>query len=120
MNRQDTGRFGEQTARAFLSRNGYNILETNYRCPGGEIDIVSKKGDTLVFVEVRAKSGREFGLPEESLTPAKTRHLLTACEYYIQNHDHLPESWRIDFIAVEMNRWKQVSRVELIENAVGF
>jgi putative endonuclease len=119
MNRRETGTIGENLAKEFLSKNGYNILETNYRCPLGEIDIVADCKDTLVFVEVRTRSSRKYGLPEESVTPVKVAHLMNLCEHYRQNHDNLPESWRIDFVAVEMNRNRQLSRIELIENAIG-
>jgi putative endonuclease len=60
-----------------------------------------------------------FGSPEESITPTKMEHLRTSCEHYLQNHDNLPESWRIDLVAIEMDQRRQVSRIELIENAIG-
>ncbi len=66
--RQETGRRGEELARAFLKKRGFSIVETNYRCPEGEIDIICRDGDCLVFAEVRTKTSREFGSPEESIT----------------------------------------------------
>ena len=63
MKRRDTGILGEKLARDFLRKRGYRILETNYRCPQGEIDIVAWHKDCLVFIEVRTKKSREFGSP---------------------------------------------------------
>ena len=119
MKRRDTGILGEQLARGFLEKRGYHIRETNYRCPEGEIDIVAEHGDSLVFIEVRAKGSLEFGTPEESITPAKMERLRAVAAHYRQTHDNLPSSWRIDVVAVELDRKHKVSRIELIENAVG-
>jgi len=119
MKRQETGRRGEELARKYLEERGYLVLETNYRCPEGEIDIVAVDGETLVFVEVRAKTGRAFGTPEESITLAKIRHLNRAAARYCQEHEGLPPERRIDVVAVEMDGRGRVRRLELYENAVG-
>jgi putative endonuclease len=118
MKRRNVGILGERLARDFLSKNGYQILETNYRCPVGEIDIIARHGDTLVFVEVRTKKSRQFGSPEESITPVKMARLRAVAAHYGQTHDNLPPSWRIDVIAIVLNQREKVSRIELIENAV--
>ncbi len=118
MNRRDTGIIGEKLACEFLRQNGYKILETNYRCPGGEIDIIAQQRDTLVFVEVRTKTSRKFGGPEESITPVKAARLRTLAAHYGQNHDNLPEARRIDVVAIQMDHSGQASRIEIIENAV--
>ena len=119
MKRKDTGILGEKLAADFLEKRGYQIIETNYRCPEGEIDIVARHGDFLVFVEVRTKRSLEFGRPEESITPAKKERLRAVASRYQQAHDNLPQSWRIDVVAVELNQKGKPSRIELIENAVG-
>lgn len=119
MKRKDTGILGEKLARDFLKKRGYRIRETNYRCPEGEIDIVARHKDFLVFIEVRTKTSLEFGSPEESITPAKKARMRTTALHYQQAHDNLPLSWRIDFVAVELNAKGELSRIELIENAVG-
>ena len=118
MKRRNTGILGEKIAGDFLSKNGYQILETNYRCPAGEIDIIARYNDTLVFVEVRTKKSLEFGSPEESISPAKMERLKAVAAHYGQNRENLPASWRIDVIAIQLNSKRQVSRIELIENAV--
>ena len=119
MKRKDTGNLGEKFARDFLKKRGYRIVETNYRCPQGEIDIVARHKDTLAFIEVRTKTSLEFGSPEESITSTKRNHLRTVAYHYQQSHRNLPQQWRIDFVAVELNEKGKPSRIELFENAVG-
>jgi putative endonuclease len=118
MKRGDIGRLGEKLAKGFLKKRGYRILETNYRCPEGEIDIIAKHKDYLVFVEVRTKTSLKFGGPEESVTWAKKKKLITTAYHYRQAHDNLPPSWRIDFVAVRLDHKGKLSHIELIENAV--
>ncbi len=119
MMRRDTGMRGEKLAQDFLKKRGYRIIETNYRTPEGEIDIVTKQKDCLVFIEVRTKRSLLFGSPEESITHAKMQKLRTMAERYQQSHDNLPLSWRIDVVAVELDSKGKPSRIELIESAVG-
>jgi len=116
--RQAVGALGEKLAAGFLRKRGYHIIETNYRCPAGEIDIIARQGETLVFIEVRTKSSQEFGSPEESITSAKKARLRALAAHYGQTHDNLP-SQRIDVVSVELDKKGRVSRIEIIENAVG-
>jgi len=118
MKRRDTGIRGEKLARDFLKKQGYRILETNYRCPRGEIDIVAQHKDYLVFVEVRTKKSLEFGSPEESITLAKKERLKTVASHYQQTHNDLPTLWRIDVVVIELDQRGKLLRIELIENAV--
>ncbi len=119
MRRRATGILGEKLAQDFLKKQGYHIRETNYRCLEGEIDIIAEHNDTLVFIEVRTKKSREFGSPEESITPVKMARLRSTASQYRQTHNNLPDSWRIDVVAIELDRREKISRIELIENAVG-
>ena len=64
MKRRDIGDLGEKLAKDFLKKRGYQVLETNYRCPHGEIDIVAKQKKSVVFIEVRTKTGSGYGSPE--------------------------------------------------------
>ena len=118
MKRADTGRLCEKLAKGFLKKRGYHILEINYRRPEGEIDIIAKHKDYLVFVEVRTKTSLAFGSPEESVTAAKRKKLIATAYYYRQTHDNLPQLWRIDFVAVRLDQKGKLSHIELIENAV--
>jgi len=119
MRRKDTGILGEKLARDFLEKRGYRILEANYRCAEGEIDLIARHKDYLVFVEVRTKKSLEFGSPEESITTTKRERLRAVASHYQQTHNNLPSLWRIDVVAVELDQKGKPSRIELIENAVG-
>ena len=119
MERINTGKKGEKLACDFLKKRGFRILETNYRCPEGEIDIITKYKDCLVFTEVRTKTSQQFGSPEESITYAKKRRMIAQARHYIQKHGNQLPLWRIDFIAVELDKKGKPLRIELIENAVG-
>lgn len=118
MKRRETGILGEKLAAGMLIDKGYDIVETNFRCREGEIDIIARDGDCLVFVEVRAKRSRRFGTPEESITARKRQRIRIAAARYQQQHDNLPESWRIDVVAVEM-AGNRLLRIEHIESAIG-
>ncbi len=119
MKRRDTGILGEKLAKDFLKKRGYRIYETNYRCPEGEVDIVARHKDSLVFIEVRSKRSLEFGSPEESITPTKMERLRAVAAHYRQTHNNLPSLWRIDVVAVEIDQKGKPLRIEIIENAVG-
>lgn len=116
--RIDTGKQGELLALKFLKKKGYHILDTNYRTRYGEIDIIGKRKNSLVFFEVRTKKNLSYGYPEESISAKKASHLRNAAYYYIRTHDNLPEFWRIDFIAVELDDKMKARRIELVESAV--
>jgi putative endonuclease len=118
MKRKELGDVGEKLARNFLKKKGYKIRENNFRCREGEIDIIAQKKGCLVFVEVRTRTGSCFGSPEESVTSAKKEKLIASALAYLNSHKDLPESWRIDFVAVELDQNSKATRIELIENAV--
>ncbi len=100
--RRAQGDAAEERACHHLVRSGFTIVERNYRTKGGEIDIVARKGDVLVFVEVRSLDVSGFGTPEESVTPAKRRRIVGAARQYLSKVQ--PSSWRearFDVIAIE-------------------
>lgn len=105
-------------ASEYLERKGYRILERNFRCREGEIDIIAQQGECLVFVEVRTRRGSDYGMPEESLTSTKRERLVALADAYLQTSDNLTASWRIDVVAIELAVDNKVRRVEHIENAV--
>jgi len=116
--RIEVGATGERLAVDYLKGLGYVILQRNFRCRQGEIDIIARQDDCLVFVEVRTKKGREFGTPEESITSSKKERLIALAEAYLQTLPSPPLSWRIDVVAVELEGDGSVSRLEHIENAI--
>jgi putative endonuclease len=100
--RRSQGNAAEERACRHLDRSGFTIVERNFRTRGGEIDIVARKGDVLVFVEVRSREVPDFGSPEESVTPAKRRRIVATARRYLSNVP--PSTWRearFDVIAVE-------------------
>ena len=95
----DLGELAEGRAVEFLSRKGYQIIARSYRWRGGEIDLIARDGDFLVFVEVKARSNINFGLPEEAITEAKKQKLITTAQRYIMQHK--PElDMRFDVVAI--------------------
>ena len=118
LKRKEVGAIGEKLAADFLKKRGYRILRRNYRCRGGEIDIIAQHNECLVFVEVRTKRGSGFGTPEESVSFFKREKLVSLADTYLQSYNNLPPNWRIDVIAVELTSDNRVSRLEHIENAV--
>ncbi len=102
--RQQVGQKGEQAAREYLEQKGYRIIETNYRCRLGEIDIIARDGDMVVIVEVRTKTGLAFGRPEESINQEKARKLHRLALQYIQSNYHREVSSRIDLVAVMIEK----------------
>jgi putative endonuclease len=118
MKRQATGVLGEQLAADLVTRCGYSILETNYRVREGEADIIAMDGDCLVCIEVRTKTSRVYGTPEESLTRIKKAHLAAVINRYMEKMLEQPVNWRIDLVAVEMDDKGKVKRIDLIKNAV--
>jgi putative endonuclease len=100
--KQALGRLGESLAVRHLQRRGWTIVERNVRSRFGEIDIVAEDGAVLVFLEVRARSGRAFGTPEESITWAKRERMARCAWAYLSNLPQPEREWRIDLIAIEL------------------
>jgi len=94
------GKKGEQLAAQYLTKNHYNIIEMNWRVTIGEADIIAKKKNRVVLVEVKTRRSRHFGYPEESVTAKKRAKLRMLAEIYqkLHNINHFP---RIDVISIE-------------------
>ena len=118
LKRKEVGAIGEKLAADLLKKRGYKIIQRNFRCREGEIDIIAQKDECIVFVEVRTKKNTAFGTPEESVTLSKREKLISLANAYIQAYNKPPQSWRIDVVAVELTPDNRVSRLEHIENAV--
>src|SRR3989344_5394776 len=95
------GNYGEDLAIKYLKNLGYKILERNFRIRGGEIDIVAKDGDYLVFVEVKARWSHEYGLPVESITPWKIKALLKTALFYCVKIKWGDRPYRIDMVSID-------------------
>jgi putative endonuclease len=101
LNNRAQGTEGENAAALYLEKNGYRILERNFRYDRAEVDIIAKDGDQLVFVEVKSRRSNVFGDPEDAITEAKCRQLWKAAEGYLDEHDLIDQNCRFDVIAIE-------------------
>jgi putative endonuclease len=110
-----TGKKGEELAVAHLQKLGYRILERNYRCPLGEIDIVAREKNTIVFVEVKSRKTEQFGDPELAVGKTKQRKLTLIALYYLARRNDTPLRARFDVVAVKM--LPDHTEVELIRDA---
>jgi len=112
------GSWGEQRAAEYLQERGYQIVARNVRGEYGEIDLLARQGEVLVFVEVKARSSAQFGHPEEAITPLKQQHLVDSALDYLQAHPDLGEDWRIDVIAIEVRPSRTSPTIVHFENAL--
>jgi putative endonuclease len=95
------GRYGEELAARHLADDGLAILERNYRCESGEIDIVARDGDVLVVCEVKTRAGLRFGTPLEAVTATKARRLRLLAGRWLADHSGLrPATVRFDVVGV--------------------
>lgn len=98
--KQRQGRHHEEAALAWLQRRGLVLVEANFLCKGGEIDLVMRDGDTLVFVEVRQRISMAQGGAAASITPAKIRRLVRAAQFYLMRFRD-PPPCRFDVVAID-------------------
>ena len=109
-NNKRIGDLGEQLAADFLIKKGYTVLERNFQTPCGELDIIAKENDTVVFVEVKTRSSSRFGTGFEAITPKKQATLLKCAAHYADLHG-LECSLRIDAIEIMLDS-KQISHLK--------
>lgn len=107
---QRLGKLGEDRAQAHLEAQGLTLLERNFLCKAGEIDLIMADGPVLVFVEVRRRSSGKFGGAVYSVTPAKQQRLLRAAQYYLLRHK-LPPPCRFDLVAIDGDKLAWVQNV---------
>jgi len=111
------GRRGEDLATQHLKKNGYIILERNYKLRSGEIDIVAKENNTISFIEVKTRGSLEFGSPFASVTTSKQRQIMRTALHYIKVNDLFDYEVRFDVVSVLKNPKTNTARIELIKDA---
>lgn len=112
MNTKVKGNQGEEKACEYLKKQGYKILEQNYRCKVGEVDIVARDEEYLVFVEVKYRKNKSHGLPQEAVNYPKQKKISATAGYYIMTH-HMKENVSVRFDVVSVLD----DEITLIKNA---
>lgn len=113
-----TGKEGEKIAAAFLKEKGYQIIEKNYRCALGEIDIIAQEEREIVFVEVKTRKSSEMGYPEQAVGFKKQKKLSEMALFYFQDKKLKDASARFDVVAITMRL--SGNEIKLIRNAFDF
>ena len=113
--RQQFGEAGEALAARLLRKRGYKILETNHRNPLGEIDLIARDGDSLVFVEVKTRKSLHFGNPKWAVTPRKQRKLSMVALYYLKTTGQSQSKARFDVVAIHSAGPRP--EIEIVRNA---
>lgn len=112
MNKTEKGRIGENIAAAYLMRSGFNIYCRNYRYGKSETDIIARDGDTVVFVEVKARYGADFGSGAEAVTEKKRRMLSEGAVGYCSENSLLDEKVRFDVVEVDLKSMSVTSHIK--------
>ncbi len=111
----EVGRIGEEIAVLYLKKQGYRILERNYRSRLGEIDIIAKDKDVLCFIEVKTRRSDKFGLPFEAISFLKQQRMIRTAKDYIHHKKIKDTQIRFDVVSVEAEQW--LKYVNVIKNA---
>jgi len=93
------GFWGEHRAARYLKRSGYKIVERNFRCPFGEVDIIAEKGETLAFTEVKTRTGDAFGAPNEAVNRKRMERYKNCARFYFANRE-VDKTVRFDIIEI--------------------
>lgn len=112
------GKLGEQIAEKYLRKNNYNLLEKNFYCKQGEIDIIAeeKSKQEIVFIEVKTRGTLKYGLPKEAVTETKRKHMYRSSKYYLYKTNRLDNFVRFDVIEVIIKGGKcMVNHIKNIE-----
>ena len=113
--RQQFGKRSENLAVWYLKKNGYKIMEQNYRTQLGEIDIIAKKKKTIVFVEVKSRKSIRYGNPKWAVTPQKQRKISMVALQYLKSIRQTDARARFDVVAITSNR--DEPQIEIVKNA---
>ncbi len=97
---QSLGRYGESLAARYLTERGMVLLDQNWRCPAGEIDLVLRDGDVLVVCEVKTRTSLDYGTPHEAVTPHKVQRMRRLAAAWLEAHAAAPTGVRLDLVAV--------------------
>jgi len=113
--RLDLGKLGEELALKKVKRLGYKCIARNYRCPLGEIDLIARDGDCLVFIEIKTRKGGSLNYAKEAITPRKKRQISKVALAYMKANNCCDVRSRFDVVAVNIEGDKK--EIEVIRNA---
>jgi len=119
MRKKSLGNLGENLALKHLHKQGYTILERNFRSKFGEVDIIAQDGEVLVFIEVKTRWSQKYGPPEEAITPGKIKRIIKVSQYYKMLHPQSPEAMRIDAVAIDLSPSGGFKEIKVIRNLTG-
>ena len=114
--RKALGSRGEDLAVQYLKKRGFKVIERNYHCQWGEIDLIAREKNTLVFIEIKARSSSEYGLPQEAVDRFKQKKLIAVSRYYLAER-HLTEDIPALFDVVAIHLTPSGPDIELIKDA---
>ena len=114
---KDIGNYGEDLAFEFLKRNGYFILSRNFRNRCGEIDIICKKDDLIIFAEIKSRYNYNYGSPIEAITYSKQKQIIKLCKFYIYINKLINYNFRFDVIEVFLNKDNNLYSINHITDA---
>ena len=114
----ETGKEGEKIAVAYLRKNGYHIYESNFRCSLGEIDIIAREKNELVFIEVKTRKSGKLGYPEQAVGARKQKKMSQLALWYLQKNKLTDISARFDVVAITL--LPEGNEIRLIKNAFDF
>lgn len=117
LNNKFTGKIGEDIAGRYLASNGYNILQRNYRTKYGEIDIIAKEGDYIVFIEVKTRRSQNFGYPREAVDKYKQSRIRNIASLYMAAKKLRDKKVRFDVVEVVLNENNNIKSILIIKNA---
>ncbi len=104
MTNRELGRYGENVTCQYLEEKGYGIIGRNFKCQTGEIDIIAKEKEEIVFVEVKTRCSRKYGEPREAVDKIKRKHIKKAAEFYVCKNQLENQCIRFDVIEVYWNK----------------
>jgi len=114
--RLDLGNYGEQLALKKIKRLGYKKIIRNYRCPLGEVDLIARDGDTLVFIEIKTRKEKSIGYAKEAVDARKQQQLSKAALAYMKSNDCSDARARFDVVAINLRR-NSAPQIEVVKNA---
>jgi len=114
--KQATGKLGEEIAKKYLKKKGYKILEQHYCLRGGEIDLIAKQREVIVFIEVKTRTSAEYGAPEEAVDYFKQKSLFRAMQNYFWKEKIENQNYRFDIISINLDKNSRIAKIKHFEN----